>query len=185
MRARACAGGSGCKASQDQCRCSPAEPVAGSLVASGWGSAVRAARAVATFGQAGPDGGGHGAHGACSSPVVLVAGVGFGHGEAEVPLYPGQDGVPDAVHADLEGLDPGEVLAEAVAPACPTGPGVWSAETMRAVSRDGTAGPGRTCRSRLALNHQGSTATTSRCCPAVPAPQPQPRKPAQTTLPPS
>src|SRR5712691_10018422 len=64
------------------------------------------------LGQAGPDVGGHGAHGACSSPVVLVAGVGFGDGEAEVALYPGQYGVPDPVHADLEGLDPGEVLAE-------------------------------------------------------------------------
>jgi hypothetical protein len=40
------------------------------------------------LGQAGPDVGGHGAHGAWSSPVVLVAGVGFGDGEAEVPLYP-------------------------------------------------------------------------------------------------
>jgi len=45
------------------------------------------------LGQAGPDVGGHGAHGACSSPVVLVAGVGFGDGEAEVPLDPGQDGM--------------------------------------------------------------------------------------------
>src|ERR1700756_4410397 len=62
------------------------------------------------LGQAGPDVGGHGAHGACSSPVVLVAGVGFGDGEAEVPLYPGQYGVPDPVHADLESLDPGEEL---------------------------------------------------------------------------
>ena len=38
--------------------------------------------------------------------------------------------------------------------------------------------------SRLtALDHQGSTVTAFRCCPAVPAPQPQPRKPAQMTLP--
>jgi hypothetical protein len=28
-----------------------------------------------------------------------------------------------------------------------------------------------------ALNDQGSTVTASRCCPAVPPPQPQPRKP--------
>ena len=46
--------------------------------------------------------------------------------------------------------------------------------------------PGPDCGSRItALNHQGSTVTASRCCPAVPAPQPQPRKPAQMTLPPS
>jgi len=51
MRVRACAGGSGCKASQDQCRYSPAGPVPGSLMASGWGSPVRAARAVATSGR--------------------------------------------------------------------------------------------------------------------------------------
>ena len=51
MRARACAGSSGCKASQDQCRYSPAGPVPGSLMASGWGSPVRAARAVATSGR--------------------------------------------------------------------------------------------------------------------------------------
>jgi hypothetical protein len=46
------------------------------------------------FGQACPDVGGHGAHGPCSPSVVLVACVGFGDGEAEVALDPGQGGVP-------------------------------------------------------------------------------------------
>src|SRR5260370_6794034 len=64
------------------------------------------------LGQACPDVCGHGAHGSPSSSVILVAGVGFGDGEAEVAFYPGQYGVPDPVHADLEGADPGEVLAE-------------------------------------------------------------------------
>ena len=51
---------------------------------------------------------------------------------------------------------------------------------------DWSRGPGPDCGSRLpALDHQGSTVTASRCCPAVPAPQPQPRKPAQMTVPPS
>jgi hypothetical protein len=36
-----------------------------------------------------------------------------------------------------------------------------------------------------ALDHQGSTVTASRCCPAVPAPQPQSRTPARMTVPPS
>jgi hypothetical protein len=43
--------------------------------------------------------------------------------------------------------------------------------------------PGLDCGSRLtALDHQESTMTASRCCSAAPAPQPQPRKPAQMTL---
>jgi len=46
--------------------------------------------------------------------------------------------------------------------------------------------PGPDGGSRLtALDHRGSTVTASRCCPAVPAPQPQPRKPARMTVPPS
>jgi hypothetical protein len=47
-----------------------------------------------------------------------------------------------------------------------------------------TQGPDRGSRSTT-LNHQGSTVTASRCCSPVPAPQPQPGKPAQMTLPPS
>ena len=50
------------------------------------------------LGQAGPDVGGHGAHGSCSSPVVLVAGVGFGDGEAEVPFLTGRERITN--HAE-------------------------------------------------------------------------------------
>ena len=43
--------------------------------------------------------------------------------------------------------------------------------------------PGPDCGSRIkTLNDQGSTVTASRCCPPVPAPQPQARQPAQMTL---
>jgi hypothetical protein len=44
--------------------------------------------------------------------VVFVACVGLGDREAELPLDPRQDGVPDPVHADLLGLDPREMFAE-------------------------------------------------------------------------
>ena len=44
----------------------------------------------------------------------------------------------------------------------------------RPAGTDRRPGPDRGSRITT-LNHQGSTATASRCCPAVPAPQPQPR----------
>ena len=49
-----------------------------------------------------------------AATVVGVACVGFGDGVAEVPLDPGQGGVPDPVHADLLRPYPGQVPAEAV-----------------------------------------------------------------------
>jgi hypothetical protein len=68
---------------------------------------------------------------------------------------------------------------EAAAPARPTSPGAWL-RRRRGGQPEWDRRPGPDCGSRLArLHHQGSAVTASRCCPAVPAPQPQPRKPAQ------
>src|SRR3984957_5485896 len=66
------------------------------------------------LGKASADVGPRRGHGACASASVLVAGVGLRDGEAEAAFNPGQDRVPYPVRADLLGLDPWQVLAEAV-----------------------------------------------------------------------
>jgi hypothetical protein len=42
-----------------------------------------------------------------------VAGVGVGHGVAEVAFHPGRGGVAQPVRADLLSCDPGQVLPDA------------------------------------------------------------------------
>ena len=66
------------------------------------------------LGEAGADVGAGRADGAGALAGVLVAGVRLRDGEAEAALDPGQDRVPYPVRADLLGLDPRQVAAQAV-----------------------------------------------------------------------